>query len=81
MESDGKSIETQSRFKKTKTLWRVDKAEGSPLFQQILAFWSLPVGTPLYVCRTARIKGKQKRILFRAKTGERDFLFWAEKIA
>jgi len=80
MEMDGKSIETQSRLRKTKTVWQV-QFEGTPLWVQEEAFWSLPAGTPLYVCRTAKIRGRQKRVLFRASTGALDLWIWAEKLA
>jgi hypothetical protein len=80
MEMDGKSIETQSRLRKNRTVWQV-QFEGRPLWVQVQAFWSLPAGTPLYVCRTARIGGRQKRVLFRTSTGTRELWIWAEKLA
>jgi hypothetical protein len=39
----------------------------------------MPVGSPLYICRKARIRG-YKRVLFRAKTSYGEFRFWAEKV-
>lgn len=80
MEMDAKSIETQSRLRKNKTVWRV-QFEGRPLWVQIQTFWSLPAGTPLYVCRTVKNGGRQKRVLFRTNTGARELWIWAETLA
>jgi hypothetical protein len=58
MDMDGRAIETQSRIRKRKTVWQVE-FNGSPLWMQVESFWSMPVGSPLYICRRATIQGRR----------------------
>jgi len=69
---------TQSRVRKRKSVWQIE-FDGTPLWLQQKSSWSLPVGTPLYIRRKAKI-GNRQRVLFQAKSPIRPLMVWGERV-
>jgi hypothetical protein len=71
-------IETQSRWRKKKTVWQTQFAE-RPLWVQVETFWSMPTGRRLYISQSEKIEGR-RRVLFRMTVHNRPLFVWAEEI-